>query len=66
MLTIAMKNRSQPMTKWAGLSDMYVFVRSDYRHYLGQRCYADGLLVHVIPCSMVGMETPRDARVTLC
>ena len=64
MLTIAMENRSQPMTKWAGLSDMYVFVRSDYRYYLGRRCYADGL--HVIPCSMVRMETPRDARVALC
>ena len=48
------------MTKRAGLSDMYVFVRSDYR-------YISAYIISLrIPCSTVEMETPRDARVALC
>ena len=35
MLTIATQSRRQPMTKWAGMRDMYMLIRSDYRYYLG-------------------------------
>ena len=34
------------MTKWAGLSDMYVLIRSDYRYYLGIHYLATYPVLH--------------------
>jgi hypothetical protein len=47
------------VTKWAGLSDIYVLIRSDYANDLGTPLCG---VLHVIPYAMFTMEAPRDAR----